>query len=151
MTNLYKEIIINFFLQTVKVTVHSWRTLSTLLGSSVEIKESQQHQIDDMGWCSSHNAQNYKIQRVLCHMGDICLLGNTCKWNHCLNKNPCLHRTTMGTNKKVVYICIYLFDFPSIVFTSFRPNHWCKNCLGKGYLWNYILSFFQIIMGSNFD
>ncbi len=81
------------------------------------------------------------------------LLGNTCKWNKCLDRNPCLHRTTMGTNRKVVHICMHLFHFSSFAFIFFMPNHWCKNCLGhnKGYLWNYLLYLLQIIIGKNFD
>ncbi len=55
-------------------------------------------------------------------MGDICLLGNTSKWNTCLNKNPCLHKTTMGTNKKIVYICIHLFDFHLLVLHPLSPT-----------------------------
>ncbi len=76
-----------------------------------------------------------------------CLLGNICKWN------PCLHKIAMGTNKKVVHIYSHLFHFSSFVFTSFRPNHWCKNCLGHniGYFWIYLLYLLQIIMGRNFD
>ncbi len=120
------------------------------------MQKLQQHQIDDMGWSSSHNSQNYKKQTVLCYMGDTLiphLLGNTYKWNHSLDRNPCLHRIATCTNRKFVHICIHLFHFSSFVFTSFRPYHWCKNYLGhnKGYLWIYLLYLLQIIMGKNFD
>jgi len=86
-------------------------------------------------------------------MGDTLLAWNICKWNKCLDRNPCLHRTTMGTNRKVVHICMHFFHFSSFAFTFFMPNHWCKNCLGhnKGYLWNFLLYLLQIIMGRNFD
>ncbi len=61
-----------------------------------------------MGRSSFNNVKDYKKQKVLHHMGDTLLAWNICKWNKCLDSNPCLHRTTMGTNRKVVtFVCIF--------------------------------------------
>jgi hypothetical protein len=148
MTNLYKEIIINFFSKAWK-----WPYILDELHQLFESHMWGFKSLNNikymiiMGWSSFNNAKDYKKQKVLHHMGD------TCKWNKCLDRSLCLHRTTMGTNRKVVHICMHLFHFSPFAFTFFMPNHWCKNCLGhnKGYLWNYLPYLLQIIMGRNFD